>query len=72
MTNTRITHATPAGAYANTPERDWEGDVDLTPDAVQEGCRDIARQLVEDYPQVQVGESLEKPRLETYFSRSLT
>ncbi|PVD36601.1 hypothetical protein C0Q70_03586 [Pomacea canaliculata] len=68
VTNTRVTHATPAGAYANTPERDWEGDVDLTPDAVQEGCRDIARQLVEDYPQVQVGESLEKPRLETYFS----
>lgn len=47
VTTTRITHATPAGAYAHTPYRDWEGDADMSPDAKAAGCIDIARQLVE-------------------------
>lgn len=50
VTNTRITHATPAGAYAHTPFRDWEGDEDMSPQAVAAGCVDIARQLVEPAP----------------------
>ncbi|GFO42559.1 alkaline phosphatase [Plakobranchus ocellatus] len=29
VTNSRITHATPASAYAQIPHREWEGDVDL-------------------------------------------
>ncbi len=46
VSTARITHATPATAYAHVPERDWESDDDL-PDAVREVCPDIARQLIE-------------------------
>lgn len=47
VTTTRVTHATPAGAYAHTTDRDWEDD-NLV---VQSGCNsdvvdDIAEQLV--------------------------
>lgn len=44
VTTTRITHATPAAAYAHTPHRDWENDAQLG-DAGK-GCKDIADQLV--------------------------
>ncbi|XP_022175105.1 membrane-bound alkaline phosphatase-like [Myzus persicae] len=50
VTTTRVTHASPAGCYANTAHRDWESDEDMinisngTTDITQ--CEDIARQLV--------------------------
>ncbi len=47
VTNSRITHATPAVLYAKSPERRWESDSGLSPTARELGCRDIARQLVE-------------------------
>jgi alkaline phosphatase len=47
VTTTRITHATPAATYAHTPERDWENDRDLTEEARQNDCTDIAAQLIE-------------------------
>jgi alkaline phosphatase len=47
VTTTRVTHATPAGAYAHTAYRDWEGDSDMPVEAIKGGCKDIARQLVE-------------------------
>lgn len=47
VTNARITHATPAATYAHSPERNWEGKDDLTEEAIQHGCVDIASQLVE-------------------------
>ncbi|WP_421737516.1 alkaline phosphatase [Caulobacter sp.] len=47
VTTTRITHATPAGVYAHTAYRDWEGDTDMPLEATQAGCKDIARQLIE-------------------------
>ena len=47
VTNTSITHATPAATYAHTPERTWENDSDLPKAAVSAGCRDIARQFVD-------------------------
>jgi alkaline phosphatase len=47
VTTTRVTHATPAGAYAHTAYRDWEGDTDMPAEALQAGCKDIARQLIE-------------------------
>ncbi|MGB5486541.1 MAG: alkaline phosphatase, partial [Lysobacterales bacterium] len=47
VTTTRITHATPASTYAHVPERDWENDTDLTDEARQHGCTDIAAQLIE-------------------------
>lgn len=43
----RITHATPATAYAHVPSRNWESDAQLPPEAAQAGCRDIARQWAE-------------------------
>lgn len=47
VTTTRVTHATPAGAYAHTAYRDWEGDGDMPVEAIHGGCKDIARQLIE-------------------------
>lgn len=47
ISTARITHATPAAAYAHTPQRDWEADGDLPLAARAEGCLDIARQLIE-------------------------
>jgi alkaline phosphatase len=41
VTNTRVTHATPAAAYAHTSSRYWESN-ENTP----EGCDDIAHQLI--------------------------
>ena len=47
VTTVPITHATPAANYAHVPERDWEDDSMLPPEAATAGCKDIARQLVE-------------------------
>jgi len=52
VTTARVTHATPAGLYANVAARNWEGDYDTK--SVVGGCRDIAKQLIEDYENVQV------------------
>ena len=46
VTTTRLTHATPAAAYAHVPERNWESDRDLGDEAKQNGCADIAAQLI--------------------------
>ncbi|XP_059227000.1 alkaline phosphatase [Stomoxys calcitrans] len=50
VTTTRVTHASPAGAYAHTSHRDYESDKDV----VELGndpaiCVDIGRQLVENF-----------------------
>ncbi|MEZ5561096.1 MAG: alkaline phosphatase [Pseudomonadales bacterium] len=47
ISTARITHATPAATYSHVPNRNWESDAQLPENAVAEGCRDIARQLVE-------------------------
>jgi len=47
VTTARLTHATPAATYAHSPERNWEDDHDLTDEAKANGCKDIARQLIE-------------------------
>ncbi len=47
VTTTRITHATPAALYAKSVDRRWESDRGLPPTAKEEGCQDIAKQLVE-------------------------
>ena len=46
VSTARITHATPAATYARVPERNWESDDGLTDEAVANGCKDIADQLV--------------------------
>lgn len=47
VTNTRLTHATPAAAYSHAAHRFWESDQDMSKDAKAQGCKDIARQLIE-------------------------
>lgn len=47
VTTTRLTHSTPAAAYAHSPERHWEGDWDRTLEAYWNGCDSIAKQLVQ-------------------------
>jgi alkaline phosphatase len=47
ISTARITHATPAAAYAHTPGRDWEADSDMPAIAKAQGCKDIAVQLLE-------------------------
>ncbi|GLS28810.1 alkaline phosphatase [Mesorhizobium albiziae] len=47
ISTARITHATPAAAYAHTAFRDWESDATLSEEAKQNGCKDIAAQLID-------------------------
>jgi alkaline phosphatase len=47
VTTTTLTHATPAALYAHVPQRDWEHDAALPPEARAAGFPDIARQFVE-------------------------
>jgi alkaline phosphatase len=47
ISTARLTHATPAAGFANSPDRNWESSSNLPPEAVENGCVDIARQLVE-------------------------
>ncbi|XP_032670591.1 alkaline phosphatase-like [Odontomachus brunneus] len=48
VTTTRVTHATPAPLYAHSANRRWECESKMPKNAT--GCKDIARQLVEDDP----------------------
>ncbi|XP_029169020.1 alkaline phosphatase-like [Nylanderia fulva] len=48
VTTTRVTHATPAPLYAHCANRRWECESKMPESAV--GCKDIARQLIEDEP----------------------
>ncbi|XP_053609337.1 membrane-bound alkaline phosphatase-like isoform X2 [Plodia interpunctella] len=50
VTTTRVTHASPAGMYAHTSERNWESDADIPDECLALGCQDIAQQLVSGDP----------------------
>jgi alkaline phosphatase len=62
VTTTRLTHATPASTYAHAPERNWESDAELPPDA--RGCVDIAAEFIDtpfgDGPEVALGGGRER------------
>ena len=47
VSTARITHATPAGAYAHSPNRNWESSASTPDEAEALGCKDIALQVVE-------------------------
>ena len=49
VSTARLTHATPAATYAHATDRNWERDTSLPDKAREEGCVDIATQLV-DFP----------------------
>ncbi|KAG8256078.1 hypothetical protein J6590_077099 [Homalodisca vitripennis] len=57
VTNTRVSHATPAALYAHSASRYWEDDAKVPPKA-RKTCKDITRQLIEDEPgrNINVGE----------------
>lgn len=47
VSTARITHATPAAAFAHVANRDWENSSELPAEARAAGCVDIARQMIE-------------------------
>jgi alkaline phosphatase len=47
VSTARLTHATPGATHAHVPSRDWESDADMPAEAIADGCKDIARSLVE-------------------------
>ncbi|KAI5930534.1 Intestinal-type alkaline phosphatase [Manis javanica] len=46
VTTTRVQHASPAGTYAHVVNRNWYSDANMPPKALNEGCQDIAEQLI--------------------------
>ncbi|NXG54785.1 PPBI phosphatase, partial [Hemiprocne comata] len=46
VTTTRVQHASPSGTYAHVVNRDWYADASMPMDARNQGCKDIAWQLV--------------------------
>ncbi|NXC70636.1 PPBI phosphatase, partial [Anhinga anhinga] len=46
VTTTRVQHASPSGTYAHVVNRNWYADDSMPKDALQQGCKDIAWQLV--------------------------
>uniref|UniRef100_A0A1A8LNY8 Alkaline phosphatase n=1 Tax=Nothobranchius pienaari TaxID=704102 RepID=A0A1A8LNY8_9TELE len=54
VTTTRVNHATPSAAYAHCVDRDWYSDNEMPAEALMHGCKDIARQLFENIPNIDV------------------
>nr|XP_033778063.1 alkaline phosphatase-like [Geotrypetes seraphini] len=54
VTTTRVTHATPSAAYAHSVDRSWYSDNEMPSDAIRQGCKDIAWQLVNNIPDIEV------------------
>lgn len=54
VTTTRVNHATPSAAYAHSVDRDWYSDNEMPAEALRDGCKDIARQLFENIPNIDV------------------
>ncbi|NXA51102.1 PPBI phosphatase, partial [Nothocercus julius] len=46
VTTSRVQHASPAGAYAHVVDRNWYADASMPAEALAQGCKDIAWQLV--------------------------
>ncbi len=47
VTTARLTHATPAAAYAELVNRDWEDDSEMKGDGETDACPDAARQFID-------------------------
>ncbi|NXH37985.1 PPBI1 phosphatase, partial [Dicaeum eximium] len=46
VTTTRVQHASPGAAYAHSASRGWYADANMPQEALRDGCKDIAWQLV--------------------------
>lgn len=63
VTTTQVTHASPAGVYAHTANRNWESNQILLDDGADpEVCTDIAKQLVNG----QVGKKLKVSKMKQH------
>lgn len=47
VSTTRLTHATPAATFAQSPNRNWESAKDVPAEAAAQGCQSIAQQLID-------------------------
>ncbi|XP_062049129.1 alkaline phosphatase, tissue-nonspecific isozyme isoform X2 [Lepus europaeus] len=54
VTTTRVNHATPSAAYAHSADRDWYSDNEMPPEALSQGCKDIAYQLMHNIRNIDV------------------
>ncbi|XP_032903915.1 alkaline phosphatase, tissue-nonspecific isozyme isoform X1 [Amblyraja radiata] len=54
VTTTRVQHATPSAAYAHSVNRDWYSDYEMPYEALEQGCKDIAQQLIYNIPDIEV------------------
>ncbi|XP_004411769.1 PREDICTED: alkaline phosphatase, tissue-nonspecific isozyme isoform X2 [Odobenus rosmarus divergens] len=54
VTTTRVNHATPSAAYAHSADRDWYSDNEMPPEALSQGCKDIAYQLMYNVRDIEV------------------
>uniref|UniRef100_A0A4W3GU41 Alkaline phosphatase n=1 Tax=Callorhinchus milii TaxID=7868 RepID=A0A4W3GU41_CALMI len=54
VTTTRVQHATPSAAYAHSVNRDWYADCDMPQEARDQGCKDIAQQLILNIRHIEV------------------
>ncbi|XP_071775723.2 alkaline phosphatase-like [Centroberyx gerrardi] len=54
VTTTRVQHATPAASYGHVVTRWWYADSSMSAEARQQGCTDLAYQLVHNIPDIQV------------------
>ncbi|KAM4651230.1 alkaline phosphatase-like [Discoglossus pictus] len=54
VTTTRINHATPSASYAHCSNRDWYSDNEMPKEALDQGCKDIAWQLMHNIPDINV------------------
>lgn len=50
VTTTRVTHASPAGTFSHSANRDWESDTDMIKFPEAKNCNDIALQLIREEP----------------------
>eukprot|EP00076_Gallus_gallus_P007301 XP_003641809.1 intestinal-type alkaline phosphatase [Gallus gallus] len=46
VTTSRVQHASPSGTYAHVVDRNWYADSSMPAEAIAQGCKDIAWQLV--------------------------
>ncbi|XP_044537067.1 alkaline phosphatase, tissue-nonspecific isozyme-like [Gracilinanus agilis] len=54
VTTTRVNHATPSAAYAHSVDRTWYSDNEMPSEALGQGCKDIAHQLMHNIPDIEV------------------
>lgn len=53
VTTTRVNHATPSATYAHSADRDWYSDNEMPSEALTQGCKDIAYQLMHNIKDIE-------------------